>query len=67
MDLGSAAPVAPPVESFEVDAGGNMYTLEAEDFAATVLDNRPPRVSRQDTVGNMKVLDELRRQIGVEF
>jgi len=67
MDLGTAAPTPPPVETFEVDAGGNMYTLEAEDFARTVLDGQPPRVSRQDTIGNMKVLDALRRQIGVEF
>jgi predicted dehydrogenase len=60
-----AAPVAPPRKTFTVDAGADVFGVEADDFAASVLDGRPPRVTRQDTVGNMQLLDRLRRQIGV--
>jgi hypothetical protein len=40
--------------------------MEADDFAATV-EGKPPRISEADSIGNMVVLDELRRQIGLEF
>ncbi|HEV7298736.1 MAG TPA: Gfo/Idh/MocA family oxidoreductase [Tepidisphaeraceae bacterium] len=56
-----------PRQTFEVDAGGELYGLEADDFAATVFDGKPPTVSRADTVGNMRVIDEMRRQIGIQF
>jgi xylose dehydrogenase (NAD/NADP) len=62
-----SSPTAPPRQTFEVDAGGELYGLEADDFAATVLDGRPPVVSRHDTLGNMRVIDEMRRQIGIAF
>jgi predicted dehydrogenase len=41
------------------------YALEAERFAAVVQDGVPPFVSKADSLGNMKVLDELRRQVGL--
>ena len=41
--------------------------LEADDFAATVLDSKLPTISRADTIGNMHALDEIRRQIGLRF
>ena len=50
-----------------VDAGKPLYALEADDFAAAVLDGAPPAVSEQHTLGNMAVLDEMRRQIGLRF
>jgi predicted dehydrogenase len=50
-----------------VDANMELYALEASDFAATVLDGKPPSVCESDTLGNMKVLDEMRRQIGLSF
>jgi predicted dehydrogenase len=42
------------------------YALEAEAFRAAVQDGAEPFVSKQDSLGNMRVLDELRRQIGLE-
>ena len=39
----------------------------ADEFAAAVFDGHPPRVTREDSIGNMRVLDEMRRQIGLEF
>jgi hypothetical protein len=32
-----------------------------------VLDGAPAAVSEADTLGNMSVLDELRRQAGLDF
>ncbi len=66
MDLKNAtAPAVPPRETFTVDAGVDLYGLEADDFAAAVFDGVPLRVSRADSIGNMRVLDELRLQIGL--
>jgi predicted dehydrogenase len=59
----SGIPIAPPRQTFTVDAGMDVFGIEADDFAASVLDGRPPRVSRQDTIGNMQLLDQLRRKV----
>lgn len=61
----SAGP--PPRDVRNIAAPGDMYGLEADDFAAAVLDGQRPRISREDSLGNMRVLDEMRRQIGLEF
>jgi D-xylose 1-dehydrogenase (NADP+, D-xylono-1,5-lactone-forming) len=57
----------PPRETRTVDAGKELYALEADDFAAAVLDGKPPALTPADTLGNMAVLDEIRRQIGLTF
>ena len=62
---GAKAPATPPRDTRTVDAGKELYAIEADDFAATVLDGKPPMLTRQDSVGNMRVLDEMRRQVGV--
>jgi predicted dehydrogenase len=62
-----AAPGSTPRDVRHVPVNGDLYGIEADDFAATVLDGRPPRLSRQDSVGNMRILDEMRAQIGVKF
>ncbi|HEV2293928.1 MAG TPA: Gfo/Idh/MocA family oxidoreductase [Tepidisphaeraceae bacterium] len=53
----------PPRETRTVDAGMELYGLEADDFAAAVAGDKPPAVSEPDTLGNMAVLDQIRRQI----
>ena len=50
-----------------VSAKKSLYALEADDFAGTLLDGTPQRVSQADSMGNQKCLDELRRQIGLPF
>lgn len=62
---GPARDGPPPRDVRTVTAGKELYALEADDFAAAVHDGAPPRVSREDSVGNMRLLDELRRQLGV--
>ena len=47
--------------------GKNLYAYEADDFAGAVLDHAAPAVSAADTLGNMGVLDEIRRQIGLRY
>lgn len=67
MDLAAGQKPPPPRETRYVDAGKELYALEADDFASAVLDGRPPALSEADTLGNMAVLDEIRRQIGLTF
>ncbi len=55
----------PPRQTFTVGGGTDLYGQEADDFAAAVLDGTPVVITRADTLGNMRVLDELRQQIGV--
>jgi predicted dehydrogenase len=66
MDLAAGAKPQPR-ETRLVDANAELYALEADDFAAAVLDGKPPAVTERDTLGNMVVLDEMRRQIGLIF
>jgi predicted dehydrogenase len=65
MDGPAKVPAVPPRQTHHVTAPGELYALETEDFAAAVLDGRPPALDRRDSVGNMRLLDELRRQVGV--
>jgi predicted dehydrogenase len=60
-------PGTAPRDVRRVASPGELYGFEADDFAAAALDGQPPRLSRQDSVGNMRILDEMRRQIGVKF
>jgi len=60
-------PVTGPREHVAVPVEGDLFGIEADDFAATVLDGAPPRLTREFTVGNMRVLDEIRRQIDLRW
>jgi D-xylose 1-dehydrogenase (NADP+, D-xylono-1,5-lactone-forming) len=62
--LGSK-PTAPPWETKHVDTGKELYALEGDDFAASVFDNKPPALTKDDSLGNQRVLDEMRHQIGI--
>ena len=66
-DAGSKGPPPNPRQTITVDAPAPLYAMEAGDFATTVLDGAPPRITRADTLGNMRVLDEVRQQIGLPF
>jgi predicted dehydrogenase len=57
----------PPREQRNIDSTADMYGIEADDFAEAVQGGKPPRITREDSLGNMRVLDEMRRQIGSEF
>ncbi|HEX3358076.1 MAG TPA: Gfo/Idh/MocA family oxidoreductase [Tepidisphaeraceae bacterium] len=63
----ASAPPTPPRQEFKIDIDQDLYALEADDFAATVLDSKPPSITRDDTLGNMRVIDEICTQIGLHF
>ena len=50
-------------EDFELAAPLNEYALEAETFARAVQDGEPAWITADDSLGNMQVLDDLRRQL----
>ena len=62
---GKLIPAPPPRERVVVNVGEDLYGIEADDFAACVSGQRNPRVTREDSIGNMKVLDQMRRKLGV--
>lgn len=53
----------PPREEFSVDAGKDLYALEADDFADAVAGLKPPAVTELDSLGNMRLLDLIRKQL----
>ncbi len=52
-------------KTIEATAPIGLYALEADRFAATVCDGQPPVITADDSIGNMRVLNQLRRQIGL--
>lgn len=59
-----AVKAPPPREVRTVDAGQDLYGIEADHFAATVLDGTAPLLSEAESLSNMRVLEEMRRQVG---
>lgn len=53
----------PTRETRTSNAGGPLYALEADAFARSVLDGEEPFMTEQDSLGNARVLDELKRQV----
>lgn len=62
--VGKPAPARPSKE-WRATASGELYAIEADDFAAAVLDGQPPRVSRADSIGTMQLLDLMRQRLGM--
>ncbi len=51
--------------SFTNEAGKPLYALEADAFATAAMGEAEPFMTADDSIGLAKVLDELRRQVGV--
>ncbi|HEX4125738.1 MAG TPA: Gfo/Idh/MocA family oxidoreductase [Tepidisphaeraceae bacterium] len=64
---GAAAAIKPPPPLMQVHVEKDLYALEADDFALAAQGKMPPRMSRADSLGNMRLLDTLRKQIGVRI
>lgn len=58
-----ASPPEPRHETITLDADRPLYALEADDFAAAVLDGAEPAVSRFHSLGNQRVLDTMLNQV----
>ncbi|MEK6236408.1 MAG: Gfo/Idh/MocA family oxidoreductase [Planctomycetales bacterium] len=52
-------------ETIVVESRLPAYALEAHRFATAARDEEPPWLTREDSIGNMRVLDALRRQAGL--
>ena len=66
--MDNPAIIAPPPRDVRtVDSNGDLYGIEADHFAATVLDGEPPAVTAQHTIGNIAVLQKMRRQVGLAY
>jgi predicted dehydrogenase len=63
----AAAASPPPRQTITTNAPAPLYGMEADDFAAAVLDGATPTVTSSNSLGNMRLLDQLRRQIGLDF
>ena len=61
--VGKPAPASPPRQVRHVNAPAELYAMEAEDFAAAVLDAKRPRVTAEQSIGNMVLLDRMRAQL----
>jgi len=58
----------PTRQVVEIDTGGvGLYGVESDAFAETVLDGAAPAVTREETLTNMRLLDTLRKQVGLPF
>ena len=55
---GDGALARPPDEILQF-APVNQYTLQAEAFAATVLDGEPPFLSMEDSIANMEAIEAI--------
>jgi predicted dehydrogenase len=45
--------------------GDDPYYLQVKDFTEAILSGRPPRWTLEDAVGNMRVMDELKKSVGI--
>lgn len=52
-------------EIIKMDPIPGLYALEADQFAATVRGEAKPWITKEDTLGNMKALDAIRRSAGI--
>ena len=59
--------VGEQVQTLTNEADRPLYALEADAFATAVLDGGKPFMTAEESVGLAKVLDELRRQVGVQW
>ena len=65
--LGGEEAGGPYVREYTTNAGQALYALEADAFARVALDGEPAFVTEADSLERMRVLDELRRQVGVSW
>jgi predicted dehydrogenase len=58
VTAGGDPPVAPATETLTFDAA-DPYTVEAERFAAAILDGLPTPIPPEDAVANLRVIEAI--------
>jgi D-xylose 1-dehydrogenase (NADP+, D-xylono-1,5-lactone-forming) len=61
------APPPPPRQTVSVPFQGDLYGIEADDFADAIQSKRPPTVTRQETLEVCKWLEVFRGQLGLGY
>jgi len=64
---GPSAGRGPSDELRTVTTDVPLYGIEADRFAQTVWGEAEPAMTEHDTLGNMVVLDEMRKQVGLDY
>lgn len=64
---GPAAPPTRPRQVIQLDAPAPLYALEAQAFTRAVRGKTPPFITPQESLANTRLLQQLRRQIGLNF
>ncbi|MFT3786748.1 MAG: Gfo/Idh/MocA family oxidoreductase [Tepidisphaeraceae bacterium] len=67
QDNPTAKPVAPAPRVITVPNDRPLYGIEADAFAACVLDGVPPFMPAEETLQNMQTLDAIRKQVGLSY
>jgi xylose dehydrogenase (NAD/NADP) len=65
MDGATGVALPPPPPQIQMNVEKDLYAIEADDFALAVEGQLAPRLDRADSMGNQRLLDALRMQIGV--
>jgi hypothetical protein len=55
------------VEEIIIDVDRDLFTYEADTVAEYIPQGQSPRMSWDDTLGNMRLLDQWRREVGVVY
>jgi predicted dehydrogenase len=58
-------PIAAPPEVVHVPCNQDIFSIEADAFAACVLDGAKPFVTRADTLGNIRAIEAVRAEAGL--
>jgi D-xylose 1-dehydrogenase (NADP+, D-xylono-1,5-lactone-forming) len=65
QDNPAIKPVAPAPREIAVPNDLPLYGIEADAFAAAVLDDAEPFVTPEESIGNMRTIEAIRSQIGL--
>lgn len=65
--VGKSVPTAPPREVVDVPVAGDLYGLEADAFAATVLDGAPSFMPEAQSIALATWMQRIRGQIGLSY
>ncbi|GCF07823.1 aldo/keto reductase [Dictyobacter arantiisoli] len=55
------------IEQITIECPDDLYSLEADTVAAHIQERQSPTVSWEDTLGNMRTLDQWREAIGLSY
>jgi predicted dehydrogenase len=61
LSVMKSVPNSGPKQTFTIPPTGDLYGLEADAFAATILDGAPPMMSAPESLANLRILEKVRK------